>query len=202
LTRVRLVFPAICLVLAAGLGGLVLVGAHGGQTPSPARAAADIGGPFQLVDQFGKPVDQRLLLGKWSAIFFGYTFCPEACPTTLQGLAAVQDRLGDKGRNLQIIFVTVDPARDTSAKMKAYLETRGFPTGVIGLTGTPDQVSRAAKAYRVYYARQGSGPDYAMDHSVVTYLMDPQGRFVSALPFGQTPDETAAQIAKTMAAGA
>jgi protein SCO1/2 len=131
-------------------------------------------------------------------VFFGYTFCPDVCPTTLQALAAVQDQLGPKAKDFQVVFVSVDPARDTPVKLKDYLSTHGFPAGVIGLTGAPEQVARAAKAYRVYFARHGDGPDYLMDHSVATYLMDPDGRFAAVLAPGETPQEAAAQIVKEM----
>jgi protein SCO1/2 len=198
--RFRLVFLALALGLATLAGVFALTRPASG--PAAASAQAGIGGPFQLVDQDGRPVDQRLLNGKWSAVFFGYTFCPEACPTTLQALAAVQDKLGDKAKDLQIVFISVDPGRDTPAKLKAYLSTHGFPTGVIGLTGTPEQVARAAKAYRVYYARQGNGPDYLMDHSVATYLMDPQGRFAAVLAPSGSPEEAAHQILKEMGSNA
>ena len=197
--RFRIVFITACLVLAGLVGAFVLTrlpGAAATTTGSAGNAA--IGGPFQLVDQNGHAVDQHVLSGKWSAVFFGYTFCPDACPTTLQELAAVQDQLGPKAKDFQVVFVSVDPARDTPGKLKEYLSTHGFPTGVVGLTGTPEQVARAAKAYRVYYARHGEGSDYLMDHSVATYLMDPGGRFVSVLAPGETPQAVAAQIIKEM----
>ena len=204
--RFRIVFITACLVLAGLVGAFVLTrppgaaatqSALGSAVGGPAGNAA-IGGPFQLVDQNGRVVDQRILNGKWSAVFFGYTYCPDACPTTLQELAAVQDQLGPKAKDFQVVFVSVDPARDTSAKLKDYLSTHGFPAGVVGLTGTPEQVARAAKAYRVYYARHGDGPDYLMDHSVATYLMDPGGRFVAVLAPGESPQAVAAQIIKEM----
>ena len=200
--RFRIVFITACLVLAGLVGAFVLTRPPGAAaTPGAAGGAtgnAAIGGPFQLVDQNGRAVDQRILSGKWSAVFFGYTFCPDVCPTTLQELAAVQDQLGPKAKDFQVVFFSVDPARDTPAKLKDYLSTHGFPAGVIGLTGTPEQVARAAKAYRVYFARHGDGPDYLMDHSVATYLMDPGGRFVAVLAPGETPQEVAAQITKEM----
>jgi protein SCO1 len=204
--RFRIVFITACLVLAGLVGAFVLtrpgafvvIPPRGAAATAGATGNAAIGGPFQLVDQNGRAVDQRILNGKWSAVFFGYTFCPDACPTTLQELAAVQDQLGPKAKDFQVVFFSVDPARDTPAKLKAYLSTHGFPTGVTGLTGTPEQVARAAKAYRVYYARHGDGPDYLMDHSVATYLMDPGGRFVAVLAPGETPKAVAAQISKEM----
>jgi protein SCO1/2 len=157
-----------------------------------------VGGPFHMVDQTGKVVDDSLLKGKWSLVFFGYTFCPDVCPTTLTSLTQAEDRLGPKARKLQGVFITVDPARDTPAQLKTYLSSPAFPKGTIGLTGSPAQVDAAAKAYKVYYARQGDGADYAMDHSSAVYLMDPKGRFDRVVAYGLTPDEIARQVADAM----
>lgn len=198
MSRFRFAFPILCLAVAGVVGVLALTSAGVGPS-APSPSGPHLGGPFHLVDQDGRAVDQHLIDGKWTAVFFGYTFCPEACPTTLQGLAAAQDRLGARGRDFQIVFVTVDPGRDTPAKMKAYLATPGFPKGVIGLTGGEADIARAAKAYRVYYARSGSGPNYLMDHSVVTYLMSPKGELVAVLRPDQTPQEMAGQILAKMA---
>jgi protein SCO1 len=193
--RFHLVLLSACVALAALAGFLVLTRPS---QPAAVSESPTVGGAFQLVDQNGRPVDQRLLNGKWTAVFFGYTYCPDACPTELQELAAVQDQLGAKSRDFQIVFVTIDPARDTPAKLKAYLSTHGFPTGVVGLTGTPDQVAKAAKAYHVYYAREGAGSDYLMDHSVATYLMNPDGRFAAVLAPGESPQAVASQILRQM----
>lgn len=157
-----------------------------------------VGGPFHLVDQNGRAVDQSLLQGKWSLVFFGYTFCPDVCPTTLTTLAQAQDRLGPKARKLQVVFISVDPARDTPAQLKTYLSSPAFPKGTVGLTGTPQQVDAAAKAYKVYYAKHGTGSDYSMDHSAAVYLMDPKGRFNRVVAYGLTPDEIARQVSDAM----
>jgi protein SCO1/2 len=157
-----------------------------------------IGGPFQLVDQNGRPRDQSMLKGKWTAVFFGYTFCPDVCPTTLQTLGETQDRLGPKAERFQVVFITVDPERDTPAQLKTYLSSQAFPKGAIGLTGTPAQVAAAAKAYRTYFQKQGTGPDYSVQHVSAVYLMDPKGRFSRVLTFGLTPDEAARQISDAM----
>jgi protein SCO1/2 len=192
----RPVFAVLLAVaLTAGAGACSRSG-ESGATRSTGEAA--IGGPFQMVDQHGQPVNQGLLKGKWSAVFFGYTFCPEACPTTLQTLAAAQDRLGPKAKDLQIVFVSIDPARDTPEKLNAYLSSQGFPKGVVGLTGSPEQVARVAKAYKIYYAKSGEGPDYLMDHSTMTFLMNPQGKFDRVIAYGMSPDDVADQIRKAM----
>lgn len=148
--------------------------------PSGARSSmgvASLGGPFQLVDQDGRPVDERILKGRWSAVFFGYTYCQDVCPTTLATLGEVQRRMGPRAQGLQTILVSIDPERDTPAQLKRYLDTPAFPPKVTGLTGRPEQVAAMAKAYRVYYAKHGDGPDYLMDHPSAIYLFDDQGRF-------------------------
>ncbi len=166
--------------------------------PSP---PSDIGGPFQLTDQNGGRVDQRILLGKWSAVFFGYTFCPDVCPTTLTTLATAIDRLGSEARRFQVIFVTIDPARDTPTQLKTYLSSPAFPKGTIGLTGTPTEIAQIARGYRVYYGKAGEGPDYSMDHTAIVYLMDPRGRFSQPIGFGQAPARIAEQIKSAMRGG-
>jgi protein SCO1/2 len=156
------------------------------------------GGPFTLVNQDGRPVDQSVLKGKWSVVFFGYTFCPDYCPTTLTTLGKAMDDLGPKARDAQVVFITVDPGRDTPAAMKSYISSRVFPKNIIGLTGTPAQIAQAAKAYRVYYQKEGTGPDYTMDHSTALYLMDPDGRFRGVIADGLTPAQDAEQISQAM----
>ena len=174
-------------------------GGAGGQASVQSSGEALVGGPFQLVDQNGRPADQDLLKGRWSAVFFGYTYCPDVCPTTLQALAQAEARLGDRAKALQVVFISVDPERDTPAQMKTYLSTPAFPKGAIGLTGTPAQVAAAAKAYRVYYQKDGKGDGYAVSHSSIVYLMNPAGKFDRALTESQTPAEVATQIGEAMA---
>ena len=160
-----------------------------------------VGGPFQLVDQDGRAVDQSMLNGKWSLVFFGFTYCPDYCPTTLAALEATQRQLGDKAKDVQIVFVTVDPARDTPQAMKDYLSSDGFPEGVIGLTGTPEQVRAAADAYRAYYSQVGEGEGYTMNHSLTVYLMGPDGRFRAPLAHDMGPQVAADVIERNMARG-
>ena len=162
---------------------------------------ASIGGPFHLADTAGRPVDQRVLQGKWSAVFFGYTNCPDTCPATLQALNAAGQQLGSARSRFQVVFISVDPARDTPAEMKLYTENQGYPAGgLVGLTGTPAQVKQVADAYHAFYAKSGSGPDYAVQHSAAVYLMDPQGRFVKPLSETDPPHQLAQQIKAAMGA--
>jgi protein SCO1/2 len=164
-----------------------------------ARAqASEPGGPFTLVNQDGRPVDESVLKGKWSVVFFGYTFCPDYCPTTLTTLGKAMDQLGPKAKDAQVVFITIDPARDTPPAMKSYISSRVFPKNIMGLTGTPAQIAQVAKAYVVYYQKEGSGSTYSMDHSTALYLMDPQGRFHGVIADGLTPEEDARQISEAM----
>jgi len=195
----------IALGAVAVFAGLVvailsLSGGRLGPASQPVQSygEAKIGGPFTMVDQTGRAVDQRVLLGKWSAVFFGYTYCPDTCPATLAALAATQARLGAAAKAFQVVFVSVDPARDTPAQMKLYLSSQGFPAGAVGLTGTPAQVAAIAKAYAAFYAKAGEGADYQMQHSAMIYLMNPEGKFVRPLVEAQGPGVMAKQIADAM----
>ncbi|MBB1178062.1 SCO family protein [Pseudomonas sp. FW305-3-2-15-E-TSA4] len=203
--RSILLFAGACLAIAAALAivTVVVVGNRPSATRGEIGATGQplVGGDFQLVNQDGRPVDQTLLNGKWSLVFFGFTYCPEFCPTTLAELAAVQQRLGDKADDFQIVFVSVDPERDTPQQLKDYLSSDGFPKGTIGLTGTPEQVAQAAKAYRAYYEKVGEGEGYTMNHSLTVYLMGPDGRFRSAVAYGLGPDKATKIIEDAMARG-
>lgn len=204
--RSILLFAAACVVIAAALivTTLVLVSRPSG-APRPGEVItsgqADVGGPFQLVDDDGRPVDQSMLEGKWSLVFFGFTYCPDFCPTTLAALDATKQRLGDKAKDLQIIFISIDPERDTPQALKDYLSSDGFPEGVIGLTGTPAQVKAAADAYKAYYQKVGEGEGYTMNHSLTVYLMGPDGKFRTAVAEELGPDRSAEVIERAMARG-
>jgi protein SCO1/2 len=175
------------------LAGCAPHGAAAAQSGVPA-----IGGPFSLVDQDGKPVDQHVLDGKWSVVFFGYTYCPDFCPTTLTTLGKAMETLGPKAKDAQVVFITVDPARDTPAALKTYLSSRVFPKNIVGLTGTDAQIAQVAKGYKVFYQKAGTGPNYTMDHSTALYVMDPKGNFHSVIADGLTPDQDAQQISAAM----
>jgi len=189
-------------VIAVTLAGLLVIAAGAlfglafRDTPQGAGGtllASAIGGPFHLVDQNGKPFGDSDLKGKWHLVFFGYTHCPDTCPTALNEMALALDRLGKEKDAVQIVFITVDPERDTPAVLKSYVES--FDAPIVALTGTAEEVAQAAKAYRVYYAKhpQADG-GYDMDHSAVVYVMDPEGRFTATF----TPDSTAPAIAERL----
>ncbi len=204
--RSILLFAAACVVIAAALAIITVVVVTGRDRAAAvaegtSTGQALVGGPFQLVDQNGKAVDQTLLNGKWSLVFFGFTYCPDFCPTTLNGLAATKARMGDAGKDLQIVFVTVDPARDTPQQLKDYLASDGFPQGVIGLTGTDQQIADVAKAYRAFYEKVGTGDSYTMNHGLTVYLMGPDGKYRSALAYDLGPDKSAQLIERVMKRG-
>lgn len=195
MSRTMLVILAVLALAFAAITGLaVRKGILGSQEQSAA-----IGGPFHLVDQSGKPVDEKVLKGKWSAVFFGFTYCPEACPTTLFALGQTEKELN--ARDFQTVFVSVDPARDTPQQMAKYLSNTAFPRAAVGLTGTTDQVAGAAKAYHVFYQKAGEGPGYTINHSTITYLMSPRGQFVCVIPYGAPPEVMTKMIRSAMARG-
>ena len=191
-------FAVIAIVLAAVLvvaaGALLALAVR--ETPRGAAGTAlanAIGGPFHLTDQNGKAVSDADLKGKWQLVFFGYTHCPDTCPTALNEIALALDQLGVKRDEVEIVFITVDPERDTPEVMKSYVQS--FDAPIIALTGSPEAVAQAAKAYRVYYAKHPRGDgDYDMDHSAVIYVMNPEGRFTATF----TPDSTADAIAQRL----
>ena len=162
--------------------------------PRQAGGVARVGGPFTLIDHTGAPRTERDYRGKLMLIYFGYTFCPDACPTALQVMTVALDQLGKRSKDVQPILITIDPARDTPAHLKSYM--LNFHPNLIGLTGSEEQVRAAAKAYRVYYRRAGEGKDYLMDHSSIILLMDREGRYLTHFTH-DTPSETmAARIAE------
>ena len=193
---------AACLLGALVImgAGALLVLAHR-DTPRGAAGtllASAIGGPFRLVDQNGKTVTDADLKGKWSLVYFGYTHCPDACPTALNDIAIALDQLGPKREAVRSVFITVDPERDTPEVLKDYVAS--FDAPILALSGSPEEIARAAKAYRVYYAKHPEpGGDYSMDHSSVIYLMDPEGRFTASFTHQSTPEEIAERLKKLLA---
>jgi protein SCO1/2 len=191
------VLAVLALAFAVVTGLAVRKGVLGG----PQQQSAAIGGPFHLVTQSGRPADENLLRGKWSAVFFGYTNCPDACPTTLFALGEAEKLLGPKAAGFQTVFVSVDPTRDTAAKLASYMSNAAFPRRAVALTGSEAQVGEAAKAYKVFFQKAGDGPDYTVNHSTFTYLMNPKGRFTCVIPYNASPQEIAGRVEKAMAQG-
>lgn len=187
---------AVALLVAAGIAWWQVQNAA-----TTVQSAVPIGGPFALTDHTGRAVTEADFRGKYMLIYFGYTYCPDVCPTELGVMTQALDRLGDpKAAAVQPVFISVDPERDTVAHMKDYVAL--FHPRLVGLTGKPEQVREAARAYRVYYAKapqkDGGPDDYLMDHSSFIYLMGPDGKFVGVYPAGTTPEVLAQDLAKRL----
>lgn len=161
----------------------------------------EIGGPFALVDHTGRAVTDASFAGKFLLIYFGFTHCPDVCPTELQTIGVALDSLGGAGEAVQPLLISVDPARDTPENLAAYVPA--FHPRLIGLTGSDEQVAAVAKAYRVYYAKTPAGPDgnYNVDHTSFVYLMGPDGRLRSLFRAGASPEAVAREIRAQLGAG-
>ena len=156
-----------------------------------------IGGPFTLVDQSGQTVTDADFHGRAMLIYFGYTYCPDVCPFSLQIMAAALEQLDPELRDrIQPILITIDPERDTVDQLSQYVASPAFPPDLIGLTGTPEQIAAVSGVYRVAFRRsEGEAEDdYLMDHSSIVYLMDSQGRFVDVFAHGSDPQTMAARL--------
>ena len=195
--RVWLIW-ALGLAIAGGLGWLIsdLLVPGGGTLVSGLQrvAAPPIGGPFTLIDDSGTPRTDAEFRGKLMLVYFGYTHCPDACPTALQDMADALAKLGPQADEIVPIFITIDPARDTVAYLKGYAEQ--FDAHFVSLTGSPEQVAAAAKAYRVYYRKATDTPNYLMDHSSIVYLMGRDGKFLMHFTPDTTPDQMADALRK------
>jgi len=187
------------LVIAAAfaaslvLGLLIVFWAVGGVSKVAQPAA--IGGPFQLTDQNGKAVTEKNLKGKPTLIFFGYTHCPDVCPTSLFEMSEVLRAMGKDADKVNAVFISVDPERDTPATMKDYLSS--FDPHLEGLSGDPAETAKVITSYRVYAKKVPTKDgDYTMDHTALIYLMDRDGRFVSPFNLKRTPEEAATDLKK------
>ena len=187
--RPLVVFAAFAGSLVVGL--VVVLWLLGGLRG--ATAPASIGGPFQLTDQTGQTVTEKSLVGHPTLIFFGYTHCPDVCPTSLFEMSEVLRAMGKDADKVNAYFVSVDPERDTPAVMKDYLSS--FDPHLRGLTGSPDAVAKIVKAYRVYAKKVPlKDGEYNMDHTALVYLMDRDGNFVSPFNLNRTPEAAAADL--------
>lgn len=205
LRRMRLLLWLLVAVVVGGLAavwGLRSGGFGGGETAAVERLelkpVAGMGGPFSLVDQHGRPFTEASFAGKPTLLFFGYTFCPDVCPTTLLEAGLWMQALGPDADRLKVVFVTVDPERDTPEKLAAYLSS--FDPRFLGLSGSRAEVDRAIKAWRVYARKiEGKNGDYTMDHTASVYLLDAQGRFVGLIKFQEAQDRALALLRKLIA---
>jgi protein SCO1 len=185
------------LVVVAAFTGSLVIGlvlmlwALGGMRNVAAPAA--IGGPFQMTDQTGRPVTEKSLQGRPTLIFFGFTHCPDICPTSLFEISEVLRAMGEDADRVNAYFVSVDPERDNTAAMKDYLSS--FDSHLKGLTGDPDAVAKMLSAFRVYARKVPlKDGDYTMDHTALVYLMDRDGKFVAPFNLKRTPMEAAADL--------
>ena len=183
LQRIRLVVWALVALAAIGLAVLLLrpTGDQGSQA-APGMPGFTLGGPFTLVGSDGQPFSSQKLAGKPYAVFFGFTHCPDVCPNTLARLAQLRQKLGRGEDSFQIVFITVDPERDTPQAVGAY--TQLFDTPIIGLTGSPQQIAQVAKQHAIYHAKvpQPDQPDgYTVDHGAAVLLFDRNGKFTSTI---------------------
>jgi protein SCO1/2 len=194
LRRVRWFAYGLIAVALLAWGGYWL--GEGGlqRTVASVPGAVSVGGPFSLVDTAGKPVTDATYRGRWMLVYFGYTFCPDVCPTELQTVSAALDKLGPDAAKIVPLFITIDPERDTVAALADYVKL--FDDRLIGLTGTDAQIAAAARDYRVYYARATpkDSTNYLMDHSSFLYLMGPDGQFRALF----RPGTTAAELADAL----
>lgn len=157
------------------------------------RQGPTIGGPFQLVNAAtGRNVSDRDFRGKWLLIFFGYTHCPDVCPTTLSNISEAMNQLGPLAGRIQPLFITVDPERDTPPVLVDY--TSAFDPRIVGLSGSADDIANAAKAYRVYYAKRVIGDDYYMDHTATVHVVRPDGSYASSLLSTAGPPDIAKRL--------
>jgi protein SCO1 len=204
----RTVLAGLGVVIALGIGAITLQARQAMAPPPTAdscrgRAFAEIGGPFSLINQEGAAVTQRSYLGRPALLYFGFTYCPDICPFSLQTMAEALRAAGPKAGLIQPIFISLDPERDTPAALKAYVASNGFPVGLQGLTGTPDQVAAAAKAFRVGFRKvtPDGASDYLIDHTSIFYLLDSKGRLATFFGHGTPPDEMATCLKDLLAEG-
>jgi protein SCO1/2 len=164
-----------------------------GRSPAPIAMSSAVGGPFKLVDQNSNPITEQDLKGRPFLVFFGFTHCPDACPTTLFEVSEIFRKLGPDAEDVRALFVTVDPERDTPSVLKDYLSS--FDPRVIGATGDSAAVAAVEKTYRVYAKKVPlDGGGYTMDHTAIVYLMDKDGRFVTPFNIKRRPEEAAADL--------
>ena len=187
--RAKLILGAVAAALLAGGGGAVLWTVS--RSPdAPLASGFSVGGPFTLTASNGSTVTDQTYRGKWLLIYFGYTYCPDACPTSLNEISQAMAKLGAKADQIQPLFITIDPERDTPETMANYV--RAFDPRIVGLTGTPAQIAQVAKEFQVFYERHKTDDgSYLMDHTSLIYVMNPRGQFVRLFPGDMTGERMA-----------
>jgi len=179
-------------VIGAFVGAVMMFNTDVQRTRVVTSGKALIGGPFELVGKDGKTVTDKDFRGRYMLVFFGFTHCPDICPAELQVMSTALEDLGSDAEKVVPIFITLDPERDTPEAVTAYVQN--FGTNFVGLTGSPEAIAKAAKAYRVTYQKfqdESMGDNYSIDHSALVYLMSPDGEFVTHIPYGTPPKKMA-----------
>lgn len=195
----------LTIIVAFAIGAAIALFAaqltNTAKNPSVSTGKPLIGGPFKLTDHTGKRVTEKDFQGKLSLVYFGYSFCPDVCPTELQVIGNAMDLLGDQGKKLTPIFITIDPQRDTPEALSTYVTH--FHPKMVGLTGTAEEIKKVAKAYKVYYGRaktpkgEEEDPDnYLMDHSNIIYVMGKDGKYLDHLTHTTDPKKIIKKISK------
>jgi protein SCO1/2 len=192
--RLPLIFGSVALGVAAILAAILLYG-YGAKAPD---GASVVGGPFKLASANGRIVDTEALKGHPYGVFFGFTHCPEVCPTTLYDMAATLAQLGDEAKDFRLYFITVDPERDTVAVLKDYVGN--FDPRIEALVPTPEELKQVAQSFRAYYDREPtSDGSYTMNHTAMVYLMDRDGKFAGIVSYGEKPEMRLDKLRKLLA---
>lgn len=190
----QVVLLAVTGVVIAAIAAFILYGGGMG-----GKGVASIGGPFALVDHKGQPRTDKDFRGQYMLIYFGYTYCPDVCPTALQTMTQAMDWLAP-GTQAKItpVFVTIDPERDTAKQLNAYVDN--FHPRMVGLTGSPEEIAKTARLFRVYFGRaegaEEESTDYLMDHSSIVFLMNPDGEYVTHFTHATPPEKMAERLAE------
>ena len=197
--RIKLVFIIVGFFTIGAFAAFQMLGQRPAVTSGVVQTTGkpDIGGAFTLTNHKGERVTEKDFLGGHTLVYFGFTYCPDVCPTELQVMSDAMGKLGAKAEKVTPLFFSVDPERDTVEQMAAYVPN--FHERLVGLTGTADEVKTAAKAYKVYYRKvddKNSDAGYTVDHSSIVFLMSPEGEYVAHFAHGTSPDAMAKTIAK------
>jgi cytochrome oxidase Cu insertion factor (SCO1/SenC/PrrC family) len=201
--NIRLFIIGLVAALAGLIGGIAFIpGAVDSVFPKPGTTSvgrALVGGPFELTAHDGRRVSDQTFRGKLMLVYFGFTYCPDICPAGLQVVTAALEELGEDAGKVAPLFITVDPERDTVDQMKQYVLS--FHKNFVGLTGSPEDIAKAAKAYRVYYRKvqDEALTEYTMDHTSFLYLMGPDGAFITHFPHTISPEKLAQRLAAEIA---
>ncbi len=193
MNRRVLLVSALAVAALGGIGASYLLNSR------HVAESLDVGGPFKLVGTDGQEVTEAAVKGKYALFYFGFTFCPDACPTALSTFSLVLTKLGADADKILPVFVSIDPERDTPEVLKQYLTS--FDPRIMGLTGSVEAVADAAKKFRVYYAKQGEGEYYLMDHSTAIIIMNPDFEYAGVLAGNMQPDEMVTRLKEIIAHG-